>query len=94
MSLAADTGGSGPSGTNVARYVPANRTVYVEVGLVDLYTNVAVIGQLSEALHGQYPGLSSTVAAQVAASRAQAAYVATLSPRQALALRQEQARGH
>jgi hypothetical protein len=84
---------SAPFGTNTARYQPADRTLYVNAGRADVYSEVAVVGQLAEALHDQYVGGTSPAAAELDAARAQAAFAHTLSRAQAAVLHQEEIRG-
>jgi hypothetical protein len=85
-SLAAARPGPGPAGTGLAQYVSSADTIFVRGTSVDFLTRYALVGQLVEALRGQY-------ASGADAAQAQAAYVRSLTPAQVQTLRAEQARG-
>jgi hypothetical protein len=83
--------GSAPAGTDVARYVPSSRTVYMSGSNLDYYSRFALTGQLAEALRAQYPGPADAALTRALATRAQDAYLSKLSAAQLRVLQVEQA---
>jgi hypothetical protein len=84
----------GPVGTNVALWVPDAKAVYVDGTSVDIYTDVALVGQLTEAIAAQHPGRFPGAQVGAEAERVQAAYVRSLSPSEQITLHREQRAGH
>jgi hypothetical protein len=92
VDAAAAPAGPSPQGASVARYVPADATVYVNGTAVNVYAKVALTGQLTEALEAQYLS-SASPAIDREAAKVQAAMIQSLPATQAALLLQQTPRG-